>query len=47
MRIIKLSNLLGDRICKMKEKRSGRRKIAQREFDNISKLKNSSNGRAK
>ena len=35
---IKLSDLLGDRIYKMKEKRSRRRKIAQREFDNVGEL---------
>lgn len=33
MKIIKLSNLLGNRIYKMKERRSIRRKIAQREFE--------------
>lgn len=33
MKMIKLSNLLGDRIYQMKEKRSRRRKIAQREFE--------------
>lgn len=33
MKIIKLSNLLGDRIYQMKERRAIRRKIAQREFE--------------
>ena len=33
MKIIKLSNLLGNRIYKMKDRRSIRRKIAQREFE--------------